>query len=172
MRAASPGREPRCSLPAKYRPASLLDASRNRELPLPRSSRLRAQGSHTARLCRALPCFLHLPPWLTQPPHPLCPPLSAGGQLTLGPSPSRVVERAPHQGSALRFLSLSRSQSQPSTPVPRLCPRSLGAGTGPLALLFCSEPRGGRGSPLPCPAALDLPVERLQSPLSFLWPLC
>nr|KAF6387772.1 hypothetical protein mMyoMyo1_008207 [Myotis myotis] len=150
---------------------SLLDASSNRELPLSRSSPLRARTRRG--FAEPSPAFCICLRGSRSPPHPLCPPLSAGSQLPLGPllpvrwskPPIKGQLWGPRPGPNDSRLHLSRLS-------PRLCPCSLGAGTGPFALLFCREPRGGRGSPLPCPAALDLPVERLQSPLSFLWPLC
>lgn len=168
MRAASPGREPRCSLPAKYRPASLCS------MPPVTGSSL---SPGAARSGLAHGAALPSPPLLSASasvahaaPSPPLPSALCRQPAPSRSSPSCAVEQAPHQGSALGFRS--RSQLQPSTPVPRPCPCSLGAGKGPFALLFCSEPRGGRGSPLPGPAALDLPVERLPSPLRFLWPPC
>lgn len=169
MRAASPGREPCCSLPAKYRPASLCsDASRNRELPLSPSSPLRAR-THRAALPSPPLLSASASAALLQPPRPLCPLLFADSKLTsLLSSPCSGASPPPTEGSDLGFLS--PSGSQPSTPVPgRLCPCSVGSGTEPFALLFCREPRGGRGSPLPGPAA-RISVKHLSPPF-FMAPL-
>lgn len=137
-----PGQGAPCSLPAKCWPASLCsDASRNRELPLsPSRPALPSPPllSASASAARA------------QPPRPLCPQLCAGSRLPLRPLlPVRNSEPPANRGvsfglpvpvpAAAVCLHLSRAP----------LPRRLGAGTEPFALLFCGEPRGGRGSPLP-----------------------
>ncbi|XP_059735346.1 uncharacterized protein [Bos taurus] len=82
-RAASLGREPCGSLPAKYRPASLCsDASRNRELPLSLSSQLGARTPSCFAEPSPLSASASAAP--TQPPRPLCPWLFAGGTLLPG----------------------------------------------------------------------------------------
>lgn len=96
VRAASPGREPCCSLLAKDRPASLCsDASRNRELPLSPSSPLRArtpscfvEPSSAFRVCLR---------GSAAAPRPLCPQLFAGSKLTLSPLFSVLSSKLPRQ---------------------------------------------------------------------------
>lgn len=149
MRAASPGREPR----AASRPSAGLPLSAR--MPPVTGSSL-SPGAARSGLARrpALPS----PPLLSasasaahaQPPRPLCPQLCAGSRLPLRPVlPVRNSEPPANRGvsfglpvpvpAAAVCLHLSRAP----------LPRRLGAGTEPFALLFCREPRGGRGSPLP-----------------------
>lgn len=138
-----------------------------------------APGAARAGLAHraALPSSPLLPTSASVAPAAPSPPLPSALCRQPAPCPSsssRAVERAPHQGSALgsRSLSLSRSRSRAVYTCPaRLRACSLGAGTEPFALLFCREPRGGRGSPLRG-QRLSSSVKRLRSPLSFLWPLC
>lgn len=170
MRAASPGREPCCSLPAKYRPASLCsDASRNRELPLSPSSPLRA---------RTPSCF-------AEPSPAFCICLRGSAAAPSPPLPSALRRQQAHFSALLSVLrseppthrgirlgSLSPSRSQPSTPVPgRLCPCSVGSGTGALCPAVLQRAQGrARVSP-PRSSFSNLSVKRRLSPPFFMAPL-
>lgn len=115
---------------------SLLDASSNRELPLSRSSPLRARTRRG--FAEPSPAFCIC---LRGSRSPLTPSalrsLQAASSLRV--RSFRAVEQAPHQGSALG--SPSRSQSQPSTPVPPVA--------APLPLQF------GSWDGALCPAVLQ-----------------
>lgn len=145
MRAASPGREPRCSLLAKERPASLCsDASCNRELPLSPSSPLRARTPS----CFAEPALLSASASAapTQPPRPLCPQLFAGSRLILS-ALFRAEWQAPHhlwaQLRSARHRPIPAVYTCPSTSAPaRPDP-----GWSPLPCCSAESPGGGAGLP-------------------------
>lgn len=147
MRAASPGREPCCSLPAKYRPASLCsDASRNRELPLSLSSPLRARTpSCFAEPSPASASASAAPP---QPPGPLCPRLFARRQAHF----SLLVSGRTSKPPTRRGIRFGVPVPVPITAVytcpGRLCPCPAWVWDG-APLPCCSAESPGEGAGLP-----------------------
>lgn len=113
-----------------------------------------ARGSHTEPLCRAVPCFPPLPPWLPQPPRPLCPQRFAGSQLPARPLlPARWSE-PPIKGQLWGPgpCPCPGPDHGPSTPVPRAsAPAAWEPGRSPLPC--CSAGSPGEGAALPSGAS-------------------
>lgn len=143
-RAASLGREPCGSLPAKYRPASLCsDASRNRELPLSLSSPLGARTPSCFAEPSPLSASASAAP--TQPPRPLCPRLFAGGRLL----PGALQSEPPVHGGIRRGVPQPRPISAVDTCPGARLPRPARPHPGRSPLPCCSTESPGEGAGLP-----------------------